>query len=790
MLAGIFFLTTAALAGPFPGGDDPFVRWPDHSTREGFGSTYGIAVADVDGDGWIDVLAPNAKTLWLNLDARNWASVEIPELYDVSSTQYGASFGDYDRDGLPDLSTEPRGNYVALLHNDGGATFTQLPATQFEHAPSYQSSETNLWHDVDGDGWLDLFSPAYYGYSGLWLNQGPDKDGNHSFDEIGQEIGIALSTTTALRPEGAQYVDMDRDGDAELYVCGEMLYNQSIPGDVWFETHWESGIEYAFDEGAAFADVDMDGDFDLGVLYHDVSWTSSIPNRALLIWENLGDGTFELMDPSTAEEINITIGYHLGMSFADWDLDGDQDLTFSDRFERNDFMESGEALYYRIETSAAQQNATPSWFDWDNDGDLDIALGVWSDEGQFYQSTLYDETPLEERRYLRVRPASWSDDISEGLETEFGAIVEVRVQGEAPEIRRRNFTASGHGYLNQSEYTLTFGLEGVASPVVDVAVDFTNPGDAGIWRVDASINPALAGLDVLSMADREVTVFRNGTVVLDGEMYAPSEDESPLLETPGGMWRPDAVDATASADAWVGLEVTVPGDDPERGAAVREVVVEGVLAEPVDCEGAAGNVFLWDVTDGAAELVAASSGPVQPDNRRVDVLTDFLLEPGRTYRVVARVSETRAFLPADSALWLEVTGAVGGAPADDACSAEPVFDAAAEPGERALTVRYRERVVDVPEPEDTGDTGIEDTGDTDPPDTDPPDTDPPDTTDDTSAMPSEDTGAYVDTGEGDDVKGGCGCVSTGPSGPAGPAGLALWGVVLVGMSRRRRLTPA
>src|SRR6185503_5210847 len=106
---------------------------------------------------------------------------------------------------------------------------------------------------------------------------------------------IDLSVTSQLRPEGAQFADVDRDGDPDLYVCGELLRNKSTPGDLLFETD-NGGIEVGFDEGAAFADIDMDGDLDLGVVYQGVFWTEDIPFWSYLLWENLGDATFVLLD--------------------------------------------------------------------------------------------------------------------------------------------------------------------------------------------------------------------------------------------------------------------------------------------------------------------------------------------------------------------------------------------------------------------------------------------------------------------------------------------------------------
>ncbi len=289
---------------------DPFVEWKG-LPEDYFGISYGIAVGDANGDGYTDLIAPYAKALWLNEAAKTWTFVEIPEFGEHFS-QYGASFGDYNADGLPDIGTEPRGDDSLLLRNDGGGEFTSLDTDHFPIAPlgkggwGGQQSETNAWVDADSDGFLDLFVPAYYGASGFYQNLGPDGTGEHVFEEMAVDIGIVLSPTSSLRPEGAQFVDIDRDGDPDLYVCGELLRNVSTPGNPRFENDQGGIPDQGFDEGAAFADVDMDGDIDLGVMYNGIYWTSSLGTYGFLVWENLGDGTFRMLDPETAEDWSLS----------------------------------------------------------------------------------------------------------------------------------------------------------------------------------------------------------------------------------------------------------------------------------------------------------------------------------------------------------------------------------------------------------------------------------------------------------------------------------------------------
>jgi hypothetical protein len=737
---------------------DPFVEWKGLPT-DYFGLSYGIAVGDANGDGWTDLIAPYAQALWLNEAAKTWTFVEIPEFGEHFS-QYGASFGDYNADGLPDIGTEPRGDDSLLFRNDGDGEFTPLDTDHFPIAPlgkggwGGQQSETNSWVDADGDGFLDLFVPAYYGASGFYQNLGPDKSGEHVFEEMAVDIGIVLSPTGSLRPEGAQFIDIDRDGDPDLYVCGELLRNISTPGNPGFE-NGQGGIpQDGFDEGAAFGDIDMDGDFDLGVMYNGIYWTGSLGSSyGFLLWENMGDATFRMLDPETVDDWTLSgPGGVFGMSFADWDNDGDQDVTMAGRFEENQWREDGSHGFIMIDTDANQGYALPGWFDWDFDGDLDIGLGTWGNRARFFTNALYDATAEGDRHFLRVRPVADSALVEDGVDTEYGATVEVRVVGEAPEVRRVNFTASGHGYLNQSEYPLTFGLEGAPASVVDVSVDFVNPSDEGIWRVDKYVNPALGGIDVTTLAlPREVRVFRSGAVRIGGTTYAPETDEYPLIETPGGLWAPHVDDEIAPVDAgtWVGLEVTVPEDkDPLRGAAIREVVVDGILGAPVKCGTTTGNVLVWDVTD-EPRLVDGTTGAVLPYNRRVDVATDFELRNGRTYRVLALVTEARAYPVKKSSGWLEVEGALEFVPAKP-CDATAMASPFAGSGDRSMAVRWRERVLEPPGP-DTGDTGDTATDDTGKPTGD-------------SGTAKDDSRPPIDAGRndnyGDDEKsGGCGCAS-------------------------------
>ena len=110
------------------------------------------------------------------------------------------------------------------------------------------------------------------------------------FDEVSAAAKVTVPPPDNARPEGAQFCDVDGDGDPDLYSNGALYQNVSAPGAPLFVPlpTTSSGIGYptVMDEGTAFFDYDLDGDFDLFVAYAD-------PAFGAKLFENRGDGTFD-----------------------------------------------------------------------------------------------------------------------------------------------------------------------------------------------------------------------------------------------------------------------------------------------------------------------------------------------------------------------------------------------------------------------------------------------------------------------------------------------------------------
>jgi hypothetical protein len=119
-------------------------------------------------------------------------------------------------------------------------------------------------------------------------------------------------------------------------------------------------------------------------------------------------------------------------------------------------------------------------------------------------------------------------------ENEFGAVVTISVRNLTETVVRRQFTASSHGYLNQNEYILHFGLPADPNPDpsldvrFDGIVDFPHP--AGMThQVGPGVNSALGNIDLAMLYNtpREITVFNDGTVLINGTCYPRSVNNTP-----------------------------------------------------------------------------------------------------------------------------------------------------------------------------------------------------------------------------------------------------------------------
>ncbi|MBA3540361.1 MAG: VCBS repeat-containing protein [Deltaproteobacteria bacterium] len=283
-----------------------------------------IKVADVDGDGDLDILTGGAWQTQLRLFTRTgatWtdATANLPQQL-TSAGDF--EFGDVDRDGDLDLviaewgagaPQSSTGGRTRLYLNDGTGSFTDATAANMPDLLVRWSWELTL-ADLDGDWDLDILvasksSPRSFAFK---------NDGLGRFTDDPTALP-AFTNNYALEP-----MDIDRDGDLDLVTINdgpqgrEHLFINAGDGRFTDETAARlagTANPSADDNAAAWLDVDSDGDPDLLIGSLDS------PDRLLL---NDGAGVFTLAaGASTPSDTPGT----LGIAVVDLNGDGRLDLV-------------------------------------------------------------------------------------------------------------------------------------------------------------------------------------------------------------------------------------------------------------------------------------------------------------------------------------------------------------------------------------------------------------------------------------------------------------------------------
>jgi hypothetical protein len=144
-------------------------RFTEVSARVGLskpGKGLGIALADYDRDGRVDIFVANDSMLqFLYRNKGNGTFEEVGLMSQVAVdgdgrtyAGMGVDFADYDNDGRPDLAVDALANQMyALYQNDGDGTFTYASHTSgFGRITLLHSGWGLRFLDYDHDGWKDL----------------------------------------------------------------------------------------------------------------------------------------------------------------------------------------------------------------------------------------------------------------------------------------------------------------------------------------------------------------------------------------------------------------------------------------------------------------------------------------------------------------------------------------------------------------------------------------------------------------------------------------------------------
>jgi hypothetical protein len=396
---------------------------------------------------------------------------------------YGAASLDVNQDGKIDLFVA-RESGIYLYTNSGSTFVGRKLAVPFNDRSVPMSFALA---DLNNDGWVDLYVPAYlpkakmegmnifnkegYGATSLLLLN----NGDNTFKDITKESGLLYVHNSF---QGV-FVDLDEDRRLDLVVAHDTGHVKTWKnlGDLKFQDMPNpNSAEYSYPMGVGVGDYNNDGRPDL--FFSNVGPTvprfmargdlraDQVFNSRLLFFRN--DGGFKLTDVG-AETRTADYEFSWGTLMEDFNLDGRQDLAIAQNFI--DFpghkffrlpgrllIQKGDGTFAAAEQAAGVENRlfaiTPLAADWNGDG---------------YPDLVYANLNGPARAFLNLGGgASYLKVALKDEPRSIGAVVTVETEGGR--------TLTGHfitseGLCSDSSHVLTFGL-GTESGIKRVRIQY------------------------------------------------------------------------------------------------------------------------------------------------------------------------------------------------------------------------------------------------------------------------------------------------------------------------------
>ncbi len=229
------------------------------------------AAGDLDRDGDLDlVITCSTGNILVRRDEGAWTSITPVDMASSTFAALRATLVDMDHDGDLDihavqpLAFERGKGFVGTSlawRNDGRAGMTQAAASMGLLGPL--ASESFLWIDVDDDNGVDCVAVLPTGFAVLHSQ----RDGPFVTVPIG--LDFDASTATPPPPVDLESLDLDGDDRPDIVVMSggrlTVLMNESAPGSPRFSAQ-EAGEAPPGATALAVGDLDLDGVRELLVL--------------------------------------------------------------------------------------------------------------------------------------------------------------------------------------------------------------------------------------------------------------------------------------------------------------------------------------------------------------------------------------------------------------------------------------------------------------------------------------------------------------------------------------------
>ncbi|PIQ30746.1 MAG: hypothetical protein COW63_09245 [Bacteroidetes bacterium CG18_big_fil_WC_8_21_14_2_50_41_14] len=418
------------------------------------GDSRSVNWIDVNNDGNIDLFISNGPNggqnnfLFMNSGTGSFSLVSTDSITLDNSPSDGASFADINNDGSIDAFVVNWYNQDNLFYtNDGDGTFTKNNGQIISNDAGY--SETASWADYDKDGLVDLYITNSAGAKKNYLYH---NDGNANFSKIttGDQVNDAYLS------RNVSWVDMDSDGDLDIFVTNENNQNENIYRNDWPEgfTKLTTGPlvnDAGNTNSSSWADIDNDGDLDV-FLANDLGFNALFMNNRDFNFSKIIDDT-----------VVKTPARSFSSAWSDIDNDGDLDLFVTNSFGTSLkqlnylYINDGIGTFSRITADIVAKDSSWSYGcafgDYDNDGFEDLAVATCRFGSVDYENFLY---------HNNTNSNNWITFTLTGIESNksaIGAKVKIKALINGIPTWQMREISSQSSYNGQNDLRVHFGIK-------------------------------------------------------------------------------------------------------------------------------------------------------------------------------------------------------------------------------------------------------------------------------------------------------------------------------------------
>jgi hypothetical protein len=353
------------------------ITFTQHTVTTGFTGGRDVCLADVNGNGRLDVVAGGGYEVswWENVAKNDFVEHTISDQVSIARSVRAA---DLNGDGRTDVVAAVwQQNTILFWRSVDGGSFEEVPIEGALVGP-----HTVDLKDVDGDGDLDILCSGFdlsaaHSEIAWWENVGADSFPKHLISGRFQQSPFIFGER------------IDDDQHLDVLACGEV--NDEV---LWWRNDGDAGfagneqmIDSTFDAAHTVLARDLDDDGDMDVL------GAACMSSQITWWENDGEEQFQ----------RHYLGYLAGalwIDAVDLDDDGDKDLIAAGMGDSNiSWWENDGYQHFTkhlLPGGLAEAYCVACGY-MDNDWDYDlVAIGKSSNTIAWYENDLL--TPAEDSR--------------------------------------------------------------------------------------------------------------------------------------------------------------------------------------------------------------------------------------------------------------------------------------------------------------------------------------------------------------------------------------------------------